>query len=314
MKSKMAKSLSHASDPIGRFIPKGSEDELRTGLNQLADLNRARLNRARSAGRTHAVLLGAEHVYRDPDTGQLVPASEAPQRAFVDGWELVGHRVHEQHRTVGNYDRAISDGARRSRVQQLRATTVTQPTGRAPREARNDRHRGSRRGESATSSSSDDPEPEPPGTRPCACGCGLPRRRGDHYAADDCRKRHARERKRRQRARDRASTERHVERRVDLGAELALPRSCDNGCGTEAIYLDPEGDVVCWACGRPRGRVTVRAVNGYDTRVRDLRRLMEADVATVRRPPPRPWRTRPNRSEAAQLRKTRKTYNAKAAA
>jgi hypothetical protein len=162
MKDETATHPSRAGNLVGRFIPKGSEDELRTVLNRIADLNRARLHRARSAGRTHVVLLGAEHVYRDPDTGQRVPASEAPQRAFVDGWELVGHRIHEQHRRVGNYDRAISDGARRSRVQHLRATTVTQPTGRAPREARNDRHRGSRRGQRATSSSSDDPEPHPP--------------------------------------------------------------------------------------------------------------------------------------------------------
>jgi hypothetical protein len=48
--------------------------------------------------------------------------------------------------------------------------------------------------------------------------------------------------------------------------------------------------------------------------VRDLRRLMEAGVATVRRPLPRPWRTRPNRSEAAQLRKTLKTFHGKASA
>jgi hypothetical protein len=93
MKDKTAKRLSRAGNPAGRFIPKGSEGDSLAVHRELADLNRERRNRARAQGRPYVALLGAEHVYRDPGTGQLVPASKASQRAFVDGWELAGYRA-----------------------------------------------------------------------------------------------------------------------------------------------------------------------------------------------------------------------------
>jgi hypothetical protein len=88
----------------------------------------------------------------------------------------------------------------------MRPTTTVRPAnGRAPREARNTRRRGSRRGERATSSSSDAPD-EPPAARPCACGCGRPRQPGkgqNYYDPIECKRAHDRERKRDQRERDR---------------------------------------------------------------------------------------------------------------
>ena len=53
----------------------------------------------------------------------------------------------------------------------------------------------------------------------------------------------------------------------------------------------------------------VSAVNGYDARMRDLRRLMEADISVRRPSPKRDWKTRPSRKGAAGLGKTRKTPN-----
>jgi hypothetical protein len=143
--------------------------------------------------------------------------------------------------------------------------------GHAPREARNDRHRGSRRGERAKSSSSDDPEPEPPAARPCACGCGHPRQQGDNYYDPvECKRRHARERKQKQRARDRDEPNRIVERRLP-GLTLAdLPTKCRPGCGGEAVYEDPEGAIVCVACGRPKTRGRLR-VNSYDAHLAEVR-------------------------------------------
>jgi hypothetical protein len=84
MKGKTAKRLSREANPAGRFIPKGSGDDLRAFHRELPDLNCERVNRARAEGRPYVVLLGVEHVYRDPDTSQLVPASEAPPRAFLN--------------------------------------------------------------------------------------------------------------------------------------------------------------------------------------------------------------------------------------
>jgi hypothetical protein len=72
-----------------------------------------------------------------------------------------------------------------------RAPLTVLATGRAPREAHNDRRRGSRRGQRAASSSSDDPDPAP-----CACGCGRPRAAGCRYHSDECHKSDQRERKR----------------------------------------------------------------------------------------------------------------------
>jgi hypothetical protein len=148
------------------------------------------------------------------------------------------------------------------------------PTGVRSREshgAKPARRRGSRRGERATSSSSDDPDPEPPAARPCACGCGHPRQQGDNYYDPvECKRRHARERKQKQRARDRDEPNRIVERRLP-GLTLAdLPTKCRPGCGGEAVYEDPEGAIVCVACGRPKTRGRLR-VNSYDAHLAEVR-------------------------------------------
>jgi hypothetical protein len=160
--------------------------------------------------------------------------------------------------------------------------------GHAPREARNDRHRGSRRGERAKSSSSDDPDPEPPSARPCACGCGRPRQPGkgqNYFDPVECKRRHARERKRKQRARDRSEgTERHVERRVKVGVLAALaPEPCECKPRPGFAMPDPEGDLVCCACGRHRVVPDLKRVNGFDRAAVEMQQLERLAAPTTRK-------------------------------
>ncbi len=102
--------------------------------------------------------------------------------------------------------RALPPVARRAYATYLRTGRLPEVRARAPREARNDHQRGSRRGERSTSSSSDDPGPdsEPPSRRLCAfCGKNIPADRSPK--ATHCSDRHAdRDRQRRKRQRDRA--------------------------------------------------------------------------------------------------------------
>ena len=108
---------------------------------------------------------GTEHVYRDPDTGRDVPASEAPSRAFTDSWDLVGHRVKVDQRQCARYDRSIGDAARRSRVQAARDTGNVVPLLPArtvrPRERREREHvaRSTSSGDSGEGSDHEEPEP-----------------------------------------------------------------------------------------------------------------------------------------------------------
>ncbi len=286
MKSKTALHPNHPSDLSGRFIPKDSEDELRTIFRQIPDLNRERLSRAQAKGRTNVMLLVGEHVYRDPATGRLILASEAPQQAFVEGWELAGHQIHEQHRSTGNYDRAIRDGARRSRVQQLRAMTgMQQATGRAPREARNERRRGSRRGERSSASSSDDPDPdpEPAERRFCEnerCQRDISRRHPlARYCDDACQQ---------QAYRDRCLREVLDE----ISGTFTSVLSC--GCDPQRNVLEPGH---CYHCGKPRGIITREWVDDGGVPARSF-------VAT-RGLPQRDLRVRPDRELSNKLRATR---------
>ena len=131
--------------------------------------------------------------------------------------------------------------------------------GRAPRMRSNARRRGSRRASRtthATSSSSDSDPPGPP-QRPCACGCGRVRRTGSYYASDDCRRRHARDRKRLQRLRVRENPDRVVERE----AAIAWPAATCGCIGSKPAY---PGDHAwtCIKCGRPIEGMT-SSVNGH---------------------------------------------------
>jgi hypothetical protein len=169
-------------------------------------------------------------------------------------------------------------GIRVVSVAEFRRTPTSRPRVRAPREARNARRRGSRRGERATSSSSDDPDPEPPAARPCACGCGRPRQPGkgqNYFDPVECKRRHARERKRAQRARDRREgTERHVERRLKARPLAALgPEPCKCQPRPGFAILDPEGDLVCCACGRHRVMPRLKRVNGFDASAVQMQQL-----------------------------------------
>jgi hypothetical protein len=202
---------------------------------------------------------------------------ENPEPAHAPATQYVPAPANVQ-RVVRHANEA---GIRVVSVAEFRRTPTSRPRVRAPREAGNDRRRGSRRGERATSSSSDDPDPEPPAARPCACGCGRPRQPGkgqNYFDPVECKRRHARERKRTQRARDRDEPNRIVERRLP-GLTLAdLPTKCRPGCGGEAVYEDPEGAIVCVACGRQKTRGRLR-VNGYDAQARRGSRLARGGAA-----------------------------------
>jgi hypothetical protein len=132
--------------------------------------------------------------------------------------------------------------------------------GRAPREATNDRQRGSRRGARASSSSSDDPDDEgptdePPARRLCQfCGGDIPaeRARQARYCSD----RHAdRDRQRRKRQRDRerdlrprmptsADFRRMLEITDELSEQLRLRAFCN--CNGRHQEFEP-GE--CFRCG-----------------------------------------------------------------
>jgi hypothetical protein len=192
---------------------------------------------------------------------------------------------------------------------------VRSRSGRAPRRATNAHSRGSRRGQRATSSSSDDPDP-PSAARICQCGeCGRDishLRTGAKYFEAACRKRT-------QRKRDKATPDRIWQRKAKrLAAAEALgpgERTAENlpkGCrcfsrGVDPGFnkgseTDPEGDLICVACGRPL-ELGGSSPNGYDARMAKVRELMRNDAAVAlghghrKR---RQWQTR-RRSRAAKL-------------
>jgi hypothetical protein len=118
-------------------------------------------------------------------------------------------------------------------------------TGRAPREARNDHRRGSRRGGRATSSSSDDPDPEPePAERRCEnqrCSADVSHLHSLRRYCDDA-------------CQQQAYRDRHL---VDQLETLAGTTTFRISCRCR-----PRGEFVveniCFACGRPRGPVTLK--------------------------------------------------------
>jgi hypothetical protein len=157
--------------------------------------------------------------------------------------------------------RKMSPTVRRTYATYLRTGRLPEVRARAPREARNDHQRGSRRGERSTSSSSDDPgpEPEPAKRRLCACNCGLDishRAAQARYASDS----HAAyARQRRKRDRDRARdlrpgvTRRDPYLRLDADELERLRRRIETGCRCNGHHIaDPE-DGHCTKCGHRRG-------------------------------------------------------------
>jgi hypothetical protein len=164
--------------------------------------------------------------------------------------------------------------------------------GHAPREARNDRRRGSRRGERSRSSSRDDPDPEP--SRVCGCGCGE----GISHLRPQALYLNETHRKRAQRARDRHDPERVLERTAAPGKQ----RRCR--CRGQAAY-PYDHRWICCACGRPKaglysevnGRLATREV--LDILAEEARRGAHTPALA------REWRTRPTRELSAQLRKPR---------
>jgi hypothetical protein len=184
----------------------------------VGDRNRAALDKARREGATHWQREG----FRRGDDGKMHPYSEAvvvdepepnpPDDEAIAAVNAEIDRVRTHNRRylarLKPHELALLEARLRTRSHvSLRPTsTIATSSGRAPREARNQRQRGSRRGERATSSSSDDPGPgsEPPTRRLCAfCNGDIPADRSPK--ATHCTDQHAdRDRQRRKRERDRA--------------------------------------------------------------------------------------------------------------
>jgi hypothetical protein len=195
--------------------------------------------------------------------------------------------------------RALPPVARRAYATYLRTGRLPEGRARAPREARNDRPRGSRRSSTRRSSerSGDsgseggEPEPSPAGRRECEC-CGLPltgKRPQARYLNDA-------HRKRAQRQRDRLEPDRVPERRLVLLTEAKAPPPVRCKCDPKGHLVD---GFVCVPCGRARGNGGVAWLAG-DIPSRQL---------SIHQPSrAREWRTRPNRSESARLRSTRRDY------
>ena len=205
----------------------------------------------------------------------------------------VAHR-EQTHRELATWNREFAREAETAPapVVTLRRTAPrTRGAGRpAARRAAGARS-GSDPGEDGESS-----EP-PPAGRLCLCGCGasLAHLRAHARYLNDT------HRKRAQRDRDRANPERVVERELARRDPLR-PRWC--GCCTEAGSYDLDGDPVCCHCGLRRRDARREVGIGFDFAERD--RQMRSNGQPALRPRlKRDWRTRPGRSLATKLRKTR---------
>ncbi len=154
---------------VGRTFP----GEALVALHRRLDAkNSTTLNRAGAQGAAHFDQLGTEHVYRDPDTGRDVPASEAPSRAFTDS--VGSGRASREGRPAAVRPLRPLDwrAARRSRVQAARDTGNVVPLLPArtvrPRERREREHvaRSTSSGDSGEGSDHEEPEPLAGLTRP----------------------------------------------------------------------------------------------------------------------------------------------------
>jgi hypothetical protein len=209
----------------GHFIPR---DEYTSAVpSQLAHLSRESLNRARAERRKHFTLYRLEHVYRNPDTGELVDARDAPQRAFIEVWELAGHRVHGERRSLARQE-SIFKRAREVRIERIRGRrapgarpNLAADAGHAPREGFCTRSKGSRRSTAKSSGGSESDPDEPPGGRPtgpgapCWCGCGEPipeARRSNARYVDDRHGSRYRQREKRAKGRPRPRTPAGIDR------------------------------------------------------------------------------------------------------
>lgn len=138
-----------------------------------------------------------------------------------------------------------------------------------------------------------EPEPSPAG-RLCECGCGLPltgKRRQARYLNEA-------HRKRAQRQRDRLTPDRVAERRLVLLTEAKAPPPVRCKCDPKGHLVD---GVVCVPCGRARG-------NGGAAWLWLAGDIPSRQLAVHQPSRAREWRTRPNRSESARLRRTRRDY------
>jgi hypothetical protein len=176
----------------------------------------------------------------------------------------VGATMHLARLTSGGREPIV----KRRRGADGRTTTMIAPApikiarsrqGHAPRPATNERSRGSRRGERATSSSSDDPDPELEPHRTCGCGCGASL---DHLRS------HASFLNGTHRMRTlRALRVEQDELVLQPIAAAAITRPC-SACRHSATSPDEDGDPVCVLCGTLVG--TPSSPNGYDETLRDM--------------------------------------------
>jgi hypothetical protein len=214
----------------------------------------------RRAGDVYYDRLGHRRVVTPPkfytDDGTLVATGAEATAAFDAHLDEVQEHNRQVLARLKPHELARFETWLRTRT---RVTPPTRPSsrparsgpvnGRSPREARNDRRRGSRRGQRATSATRDGPDDDgessepPPGGRLCRCGCQAslahkaPQARylNDTHAATD--------RQRRKRERDNAPSEDDI--------RLASVRC---GCKPKRNPLEPGW---CHQCGHPRDGVPV---------------------------------------------------------
>ena len=164
--------------------------------------------------------------------------------------ELFAPQDRPAVRQLRRAESIASPAVREREVDKIMRSHTGRRSGRAARPATNERRRGGRRGERATSSSSDDPDGDAEPHRTCQCGCGASldhKRRNARYLSHThaVRAHRAAEREEWQKAPAPVVSERH---RPTCAHSFTVP--------------DLDGDPVCIACGALIG--TPSSPNGHE--------------------------------------------------
>lgn len=265
-------------------------------LDGLADQYVEWLERARPE--RYELLLFIEHTKDAGNPGAIETVYESGDDRARSEAVAAAVRRRERMKAQNCQPAACDEGGRWTRtsygtVSQSPAPPPPQRTrssGRAPREARNSRRRGSRRGERATASSSDDPDSDPePAERRCQnrrCQADISQRHVlAHYCDDACQQ---------QAYRDRQIVE-HLDE-IEGTVTTAISCHCHPRRGSDAQHkLVKHGH--CWKCGRPRGSITRAWVDEVG--------VPRSRSFVVTRALPDRWKVRPTRKLSAKLRRTR---------
>jgi hypothetical protein len=210
----------------------------------------------RKAGTVYFDSLGHRRAVTPPefhdDDGNLVATGDEATAAWVA-------HVDQQQAKRQEALRKMPAKVRRDYATYLRSGRIPEARARAPREARNDRPRGSRRSSVRRSSerSGDSGEgSEPPG-RTCACGCGfdISHRAPQAKYLNDQHAAAARQRRKRSRVRDWSPdvSRRDPYFRLDAAELERLRRRIEGGCRCNGRHIADADDGHCVKCGHRRG-------------------------------------------------------------